>query len=71
MRVPQHLLIGISMTDLKSLIQSLSHKFNSTKKGQPTENKTTPVNTAPSAPQQKLIDLTDTQAKNAHPRGGQ
>jgi len=54
--VPRHLLIGISMTDLKILTQLLSHKINSTKKGQLAENKTTPVNTAPSAPQQEIID---------------
>jgi len=67
--VPWHLLIGISTTDLKILVQSLSHKLNSTKTGQPAENKAT-VNSAPSAPQQELIDLTDPQAKNAYPRGG-
>jgi len=69
--VPRHLLTGISTTNLKILIQLLSHKLNSTKKGQPAgKNKATPVNTAPSAPQQELIDLTDPQAKNAYPRGG-
>jgi len=67
--VPQHLLIGISTTDLKILVQSLSHKLNSAKTGQSAENKAT-FNTAPSAPQQELIDLTDPQAKNAYPRGG-
>jgi len=63
-------MIGISKTDLKIVVRSVSHKFNSTKKGQLSANKRTPVNTAPSAPQQELTDLTDTQAKNAHPGEG-
>jgi len=70
MGVPRHLLIGTSTTDLKILVQSLSHKLNPTKNGQPAGNKTTPVNAAPSAPRQELIDLTDPQAKNAQPREG-
>ncbi|GAB0207183.1 hypothetical protein GRJ2_003183900 [Grus japonensis] len=71
MGVPRQLLYGTSTADLRALVQSLSQRIDSAGGSQMAGNKSIPVRSLPSAPQQELIDLVDTPTKNLHPRGGQ
>ncbi|GAB0209719.1 hypothetical protein GRJ2_003437600 [Grus japonensis] len=71
MGVPWQLLYGTSTADLRALVQSLSQRIDSAGGSQMAGNKSIPVRSLPSAPQQELIDLVDTPTKNLQPRGGQ
>lgn len=69
--VPRQLLYGTSTTGLRTLLQSLSQTIDSAGRSQAMGNRSIPMKPRPSAPQQDLIDLTNTQTKNLHPWAGQ